>query len=100
MDLLLWYRYEPEVGDVVVGRVSEVGSDRWLVDIRSHQRGQLQLASIHLPGGEQRRRNATDQLDMRKFYQEGDVICVSQQALFKRCSQDSLKSINTLLLVV
>lgn len=79
--LSLYYRYDPEVGDVVVGRVSEVVSDRWLIDIRSYQRGQLQLASINLPGGEQRRRNAADQLDMRKFYREGDVVCVSAQEL-------------------
>lgn len=69
-------RYEPEVGDVVVGRISEVGGDRWLVDIRSHQRGQLQLSSVNLPGGEQRRRNLADQMDLRKFYREGDIVCV------------------------
>lgn len=74
--ITIFGRYEPEVGDVVIGRISEVGMDRWLVDIRSHQRGQLLLASINLPGGEQRRRNEADQLDMRKFYQEGDVVCV------------------------
>ena len=46
-------RYQGEVGDVVVGRITEVAQKRWKVDVNSKQEGILQLASIHLPGGVQ-----------------------------------------------
>src|SRR5690348_4004035 len=47
-------RYTGEVGDVVVGRVREVGSKRWRVDVGSRQDAVLMLSSVNLEGGEQR----------------------------------------------
>jgi hypothetical protein len=44
-------RYAPEIGDVVVGRVTEVAQKRWKVDINSRQDGILMLSAINLPGG-------------------------------------------------
>ena len=44
-------RYQGEVGDVVVGRVTEVASRRWRIDINSRQDAVLHLSSITLPGG-------------------------------------------------
>ena len=44
-----------EVGDVVVGRICEVGQKRWKVDAGSCLDCQLQLSSVHLPGGVLRR---------------------------------------------
>lgn len=46
-------RYNPEKGDLVVGRVVEVGSSRWKVDINGRQDAVLQLSSVNLPGGVQ-----------------------------------------------
>ena len=45
-----------------------------MVDINSYQHGVLSLTSINLPGGVQRRRSEEDQLNMRKFFVEGDII--------------------------
>ena len=46
-------RYHGEIGDVVVGRITEIGQNRWRVDINSRQDAVLMLSSINLPGGVQ-----------------------------------------------
>ena len=84
-------RYVGEVGDVVVGRVLEVGQKRWKVDIGGRQDSILMLSSINLPGGEQRRRTAEDQLNMRQFYVEHDLVSAEVQAFF----QDGSMSLHT-----
>ena len=84
-------RYVGEVGDVVVGRVLEVGQKRWKVDVRGRQQALLMLSSINLPGGEQRRRTAEDQLNMRHFYVEHDLVSAEVQAFF----QDGAMSLHT-----
>ena len=84
-------RYVGEVGDVVVGRVLEVGQKRWKVDVRGRQHALLMLSSINLPGGEQRRRTAEDQLNMRHFYVEHDLVSAEVQAFF----QDGSMSLHT-----
>jgi exosome complex exonuclease RRP4-like protein len=40
-----------QVRDVVVGRIKEVGSKRWRVDIAGRQDASLQLSGIQLQGG-------------------------------------------------
>jgi exosome complex component RRP4 len=45
-----------------------------MVDVNSYQHAVLNLTSINLPGGVQRRRSEEDQLNMRKFFKEGDII--------------------------
>lgn len=75
-------RYAGEVGDVVVCRIVDVGAKRWKVDVNARQRGILLLSSINLPGGEQRRRTAEDQLNMRQFYVEHDVLSAEVQTFF------------------
>ena len=45
--------YSPEVGDLVVGRITEVQSRRWKVEVGSRQDAILMLASVNLPGGVQ-----------------------------------------------
>lgn len=84
-------RYVGEVGDVVVGRILEVGSTRWKVDVRGQQDAVLMLSSINLPGGEQRRRTAEDQLNMRAFFVEHDLVSAELQAHF----QDGSMSLHT-----
>jgi len=46
-------RYNPEVGDLVVGRITEVAARRWKVDANSRQDAVLMLSSVNLPGGVQ-----------------------------------------------
>jgi exosome complex component RRP4 len=67
--------YQGHVGDLVVGRVTSVGTSRWTVTLVPQQRdASLPLSGVHLPGGAQRLRTAQDQRDMRLFLQEGDLI--------------------------
>lgn len=68
-------RYKPEVGDIVVGRVSEVAQKRWRLEINFSQDAVLMLSSMNLPDGIQRRRTAVDELNMRSIFEENDVIC-------------------------
>lgn len=68
-------RYKPENGDIIVGRVLEVASKRWLVDINFNQHALLMLSSMNMPDGIQRRRTAVDELNMRTMFEENDVIC-------------------------
>merc|ERR1719447_1670451 len=84
-------RYNGEIGDVVVGRVVEVQQKRWKVDIQSRLDGVLLLSSVNLPGGELRRRGAEDELSMRKYLQEGDLISAEVQSIF----QDGSLSMHT-----
>eukprot|EP01095_Lingulamoeba_sp_RSL-Kostka_P002189 TRINITY_DN1306_c2_g3_i1.p1 TRINITY_DN1306_c2_g3~~TRINITY_DN1306_c2_g3_i1.p1 ORF type:complete len:309 (-),score=92.88 TRINITY_DN1306_c2_g3_i1:404-1330(-) len=76
------FRYSGDVGDVVVGRISEVGSKRWKVEINARQEAILMLSSINLPGGVLRRRTAEDALKMRNFFVENDLICAEVQMFF------------------
>ncbi|XP_004640506.1 exosome complex component RRP4 [Octodon degus] len=79
---LLSSRYNGEVGDIVVGRITEVQQKRWKVDTNSRLDSVLLLSSMNLPGGELRRRSAEDELAMRGFLQEGDLISAEVQAVF------------------
>ncbi|KAL1760414.1 hypothetical protein FB107DRAFT_286955 [Schizophyllum commune] len=74
-------RYNPEVGDLVVGRVTEVQPRRWKVDANSRQDAALMLASVNLPGGVQRRKLESDELQMRTFFEEGDLLVAEVQAI-------------------
>ncbi|PWY97995.1 hypothetical protein BCV70DRAFT_202173 [Testicularia cyperi] len=84
-------RYAAEVGDLVIGRVTEVGPKRWKVDINSKTDSSLQLSSINLPGGIQRRKVESDELQMRNFFQENDLLVAEVQMLF----QDNSSSLHT-----
>lgn len=46
-------RYTAEIGDIVVGRITEVAMRRWKVDVNSRQDANLLLSSVSLPGGVQ-----------------------------------------------
>uniref|UniRef100_A0A2D4KYW7 Uncharacterized protein n=1 Tax=Micrurus paraensis TaxID=1970185 RepID=A0A2D4KYW7_9SAUR len=86
-------RYNGEVGDIVVGRITEVQQKRWKVETNSRLESVLLLSSMNLPGGELRRRSAEDELAMRDFLQEGDLVSVSffggemkRKSLLESCS--------------
>ncbi len=76
-------RYTPEVGDLVVGRIIEVQAKRWRVDVGSTQLASLPLSAINLPGGILRKRTETDELQMRAFFGEGDLLVAEVQGLFQ-----------------
>lgn len=75
-------RYNAEVGDLVVGRITEVQPRRWKVDANSRQDACLMLSSVNLPGGVQRRKLESDELQMRGFFEEGDLLVAEVQAFF------------------
>ncbi|KAI5811752.1 putative exosome complex exonuclease Rrp4 [Peziza echinospora] len=75
-------RYTPAIGDLVVARISSVHPSRWRCDIASQTTAVLLLSSINLPGGILRRRTASDELQMRNFFSEGDLLVAEVQGLF------------------
>lgn len=102
-------RYKPEVGDLVVGRIVQVQARRWKVDVGARLDAVLMLSSINLPGGVQvshfrsvimvsfakardkRRKLESDELQMRTFFSEGDLLVSEVQAFF----QDGSISLHT-----
>ncbi|KAK6530303.1 exosome non-catalytic core subunit rrp4 [Orbilia ellipsospora] len=77
----LRFRYVPEIGDLVVGRILEVQTKRWRVDIAAPHSAALLLSSINLPGGILRKRTSTDELQIRTFFSEGDLLVAEVQTL-------------------
>jgi len=75
-------RFNGDVGDVVVGRVTAVQGQRWKVDTQARQDSVLLLASIDLPGDVRRRRNEQDKLRMRNFFAENDLISAEVQQFY------------------
>ncbi|ERT01833.1 hypothetical protein HMPREF1624_00127 [Sporothrix schenckii ATCC 58251] len=75
-------RYAPEVGDLVVGRIVEVQAKRWRVDVGAAQLAALPLSAINLPGGVLRKRTETDELQIRSFFAEGDLLVAEVQQIF------------------
>ncbi|KAL7643963.1 UNVERIFIED_CONTAM: hypothetical protein RMT77_005975 [Armadillidium vulgare] len=73
--------YQGAVGDTIVGRVMQVQTSRWKVDVNSRLDAELRLANIQLPGGEQRRKDLDDERGMRGLLQEGDLVCVEVQKI-------------------
>jgi exosome complex component RRP4 len=84
-------RYTPEIGDLVVGRIVEVQAKRWRVDVGASQLAILQISAINLPGGILRKRTETDELQIRSFFAEGDLVVAEVQTLH----QDGAVSLHT-----
>jgi exosome complex component RRP4 len=84
-------RYTPEIGDLVVGRIIEVQSKRWRVDVGAPVLAGLPLSAINLPGGILRKRTETDELQIRTFFSEGDLLVAEVQTLH----QDGSASLHT-----
>ena len=66
--------YKPEIGHVIIGRVITVNKKSWDVDIFAQRYGTLNLTAINLPRGEQRIRNEDDQMQMRLYFKENDLL--------------------------
>ena len=81
--------YAGQVGDLVVGRISAVGTTRWRVALSLSasspgagglcRDAQLPLSGVDLPGGVQRIRTAEDARGMRRLYGEGDLLSAEVQ---------------------
>ncbi|PSN68300.1 hypothetical protein BS50DRAFT_573224 [Corynespora cassiicola Philippines] len=84
-------RYQPEIGDLVIGRIISVGAKKWSVDIAAPMLASLPLSAINLPGGILRRRTAVDELNIRTFFSEGDLLVAEVQSLH----QDNTASLHT-----
>lgn len=72
----------PAIGDLVIGRIALVETKRWRVDIASSLLAQLPLSAINLPGGILRKRTSTDELAIRTFFREGELVVAEVQGLF------------------
>ncbi|KAF2790489.1 hypothetical protein K505DRAFT_327556 [Melanomma pulvis-pyrius CBS 109.77] len=84
-------RYQPEIGDLVIGRIVSVQTKKWSVDIAAPMLASLPLSAINLPGGILRRRTAVDELNIRTFFSEGDLLVAEVQSLH----QDNTASLHT-----
>ena len=71
--------YSPNVGDIVVGRISQVQKQKWKVQIGTSVLADLRLSSIYLPDSEIRRRTTADERNMRQYFDVGDLICAEVQ---------------------
>lgn len=84
-------RYQGEIGDVIVGRIVEVQQKRWRVDANARLHSILLLTSVNLPGGELRRKSIEDELLMREYLREGDLVSAEVQ----QCFHDGALSLHT-----
>lgn len=84
-------RYTPEIGDLVVARILEVQTKRWKVDVGAPLTAGLALSAINLPNGILRRRTETDELQIRTYFSEGDLLVAEVQSLH----QDGAASLHT-----
>lgn len=86
-------RFVGETGDVIVGRIIEVqvGQRRWKVETGARLDSVLLLNHINLPGGELRRKTTEDEMMMRSYFKEGDLIVAEVQSTF----QDGSLSLHT-----
>ncbi|XP_054076863.1 exosome complex component RRP4 isoform X1 [Rissa tridactyla] len=75
-------RGEGEQAGVRQSAEDQVQQKRWKVETNSRLDSVLLLSSMNLPGGELRRRSAEDELAMRDYLQEGDLISAEVQSVF------------------
>ena len=62
------------MGDVIIGRIISVEKKLWRVNLNAQREGILNLTAINLPQGEQRIRNEEDQMSMRIYFKENDLL--------------------------
>ncbi|KAI9860429.1 MAG: exosome non-catalytic core subunit rrp4 [Trichoglossum hirsutum] len=67
-------RYTPEIGDLVQ-------TSRYTVQISAPLLASLHLSAINLPGGVLRKRTTTDELHIRSYFAEGDLVVAEVQTL-------------------
>lgn len=80
------FRYTPEIGDVVIGRVCQIYNKKWKLETNSKMDCTLGLGSINLPGVMQRRKSEDDEINMCKFFDLNDVVVCEVQKVGKNGS--------------
>lgn len=77
-------KYVGETGDVIVGRVCQVqpAQKRWKIETGASMDSILLLNSINLPSGELRRKTQEDEMMMRSYFNEGQLIVAEVQSVF------------------
>lgn len=76
-------RYVPEVGDVVIGRVTQIFNKKWRVETNSKNDTVLSLSAISLPGVAQRRKSEEDEINMSRFFDVDDLLVCEVQKVNK-----------------
>lgn len=66
-------------------------SKRWKVDVAAPLLAQLPLSAINLPGGILRKRTTADELQIRNYFNEGDLVVAEVQSVH----QDGAASLHT-----
>ncbi|KAL7721957.1 Exosome complex exonuclease RRP4 [Entamoeba marina] len=74
-------RYSGDIGDVVIGRITAICNGFWKVDINGKVFATLQLSSVNLPDGIQRRRTDVDKMNIKSFFDVDELICAEIQSL-------------------
>lgn len=80
------FRYTPEVGDVVIGRVVQICNKRWKLETNSKSDTTLSLSAINLPGAVQRRKSEDDEVNMHRFFGINDLVVCEVQKVNKNGS--------------
>lgn len=80
------FRYTPEVGDVVIGKVTQIYNKKWKLEMNSKGDCTLGLGSINLPGVMQRRKSEDDEINMSKFFDINDLVVCEIQKVNKNGS--------------
>lgn len=74
------FKYRAEVGDIVIGRVTDIHNKKWMLWTNSRSETSLSLSAINLPGVLQRRKSEEDEMNMRNFFDVNDlVVCEVQK---------------------
>lgn len=84
-------RYTPEVGDVIIGRVTQIFNKRWRLETNSKNDTTLSLSAINLPGVMQRRKSEEDEMNMHSFFAVKDLLVCEVQ----KVSQNGNASLHT-----
>ncbi|WUR04083.1 exosome complex component RRP4 [Vairimorpha necatrix] len=79
----MFYRYTPEIGDVVIGRVTSIYNKKWKIEMNCISETTLNLSSINLPGVTQRRKLECDEIMMREFFNIDDLLVAEIQKVNK-----------------
>ncbi|EQB61699.1 exosome complex exonuclease rrp4 [Vairimorpha apis BRL 01] len=78
-----FHRYTPEIGDVVVGRVTGIFNKKWKIEMNCKSDVSLNLSSINLPGVTQRRKLESDEILMREYFDIDDLLVAEVQKISK-----------------
>uniref|UniRef100_A0A3Q2PTC1 Exosome component 2 n=1 Tax=Fundulus heteroclitus TaxID=8078 RepID=A0A3Q2PTC1_FUNHE len=83
-------RFNGEVGDVVVGRITEVQQKRWKVETNSRLDSVLLLSSVNLPGGELASRNDLCSAEVQSVFSDGALSLHTRSLKYGKLGQGVL----------